>query len=236
MWIASDDPKALGDLGETEGPLVAVCHQPPADRSILDVAARDSHEWLVLATLREMDHLRQTATAAGWDLKAAPPSRSAKVQRGLRGVIRQLRERMDQGGLEPYALLVEEVLQDRDAAEIAAAALALWNEQRSDAVAPAEEKRPAPGARSWARLFFTVGSKDGVRPGDLLGAVTGEASVPAETVGKINVRETHSIVEVESRVADQVIRAVNGTTIRARSVRVDYDRPAQKRSPGRSGR
>ncbi|HUE97082.1 MAG TPA: DbpA RNA binding domain-containing protein, partial [Longimicrobiaceae bacterium] len=42
-----------------------------------------------------------------------------------------------------------------------------------------------------------------------------------------------SIVEVQSNVADQVIRAVNGTTMKGRSLRVDYDRggPARRPSP-----
>ena len=148
----------------------------------------------------------------------------------------KIEARLEEGRLEPYALLVEELLQDRDAAELAAAALALWTEARPSGTGPADGASAAPGARSWAKLFLTVGDRDGVRTGDLLGAITGEAGVSSESVGKIDLRESHSIIEVDSQVADQIIKAVNGTSIRGRSVRVDYDRPADKRSSGRTHR
>ncbi len=87
------------------------------------------------------------------------------------------------------------------------------------------------------RLFVGVGKKDGAGPGDLLGAVTGEAGVGGDRVGKIEIQDTFSLVEVDEEVAEKVIRAVNGTTIRGRSARVDYDRGPGPRTGGsrRSG-
>ena len=46
-----------------------------------------------------------------------------------------------------------------------------------------------------------------------------------EAVGRIDIRDTHTIVEVHDTVAQAVIRALNGTTIKGRSVRADFDRP-----------
>ncbi len=241
VWIAVDDPEGLGALEETEGPLVIALHEPPPDRGVLDAAARDSHEWIALATPAELPHLLHTATLAGWGLNAVPPGRAIEVERGLRSLAERLGARIERGGLEPYSLLVEELLGEdaiggRDPAEIAAAALALLNEREPVAAERVESPRAAPGARSWTKLFLTVGERDGVRPGDLLGAITGEAGVSSESVGKIEVRESHSLVEVGSDVAARIVQAVNGTSIRGRSVRVDYDRPAQKRATRRSPR
>ena len=42
--------------------------------------------------------------------------------------------------------------------------------------------------------------------------------------GKIDIRETFSLVEVRASEANKVIKTVNGVTIRGRSTRVDYDR------------
>jgi ATP-dependent RNA helicase DeaD len=70
-----------------------------------------------------------------------------------------------------------------------------------------------------------VGERDGLRPGDLLGAITGEAGVEGNAVGKIEIRESHSVVEVHDAVARKVIKALNGTTIKGRAVRADFDRP-----------
>jgi len=59
--------------------------------------------------------------------------------------------------------------------------------------------------------------------------VTGEAGVPGDAVGRIDVRDNHTILEVHDVVADRVIKALNGKTLRGRAVRADYDRP--RKSP-----
>jgi ATP-dependent RNA helicase DeaD len=77
-----------------------------------------------------------------------------------------------------------------------------------------------------------VGDKDGVGPGDLLGAIAGEAGVDGSKVGKIEIKETYSLVEVLPGVADLIIRKLNGTTIRGRAVRVDQDRGSPRERGG----
>ncbi len=92
-----------------------------------------------------------------------------------------------------------------------------------------------PAPVTWARLYVGIGSKDDVKPGDLVGGLAGEADIPGSRIGKIEIRDSFSIVEVQADVADQVIRAVNGTTIKGRSVRVDYDRGGPARRPDSRG-
>jgi ATP-dependent RNA helicase DeaD len=84
----------------------------------------------------------------------------------------------------------------------------------------------------WARLYVGVGSRDDIRKGDLVGAIAGEAEIPGAKIGKIEIRDSFSIVEVEAGVADRVIQAVNGTTLKGRSVRVDYDRSGDRARRG----
>ena len=65
---------------------------------------------------------------------------------------------------------------------------------------------------------------EGVKPGDLLGALAGESGVDGSSFGKIEIRDTYSLVEVRPSDAETVSKAVNGSSIRGRSARVDYDR------------
>ncbi|HEX9938557.1 MAG TPA: DbpA RNA binding domain-containing protein, partial [Longimicrobium sp.] len=92
---------------------------------------------------------------------------------------------------------------------------------------------PAPSA--FTRLFISLGERDGVRASDLMGAIAGEADIPGAQVGKIDIRDTFSIVEVPADVAQKVIDSVNGTTLKGRSVRVDYDRGGERARPGGGG-
>jgi ATP-dependent RNA helicase DeaD len=121
--------------------------------------------------------------------------------------------------------------------ELAAAALALLRKKAP--ASPAREAPAAHGGRSapaYVRLFITLGEKDGIGKKDLVGAIIGESGIEGAQIGKIETKELHSLVEVEESVAEKVMRALNGTTIRGRAVRVDYDRAKRGAGPARAGR
>ena len=74
------------------------------------------------------------------------------------------------------------------------------------------------------RLFFSVGRKSRVTPGDLVGAITGEAGVKGRDIGAITVHETYSLVEVPEDKARKIAKALNHCTIRGRKASVRLDR------------
>jgi len=81
------------------------------------------------------------------------------------------------------------------------------------------------GARpAWTRLYFGVGRRDEAKPGDLVGAITGETGIAGAQVGKIEIMGNFSLVDVDSQVADEVLRKLDGVTIRGRTVPVRRDR------------
>jgi ATP-independent RNA helicase DbpA len=71
-----------------------------------------------------------------------------------------------------------------------------------DSVLPAT---PAP----MSTLIISGGKKDKLRPGDVLGALTGEAGLLKEQVGKINVTEFQTYVALAREVADAAYRKLN---------------------------
>jgi ATP-dependent RNA helicase DeaD len=85
-----------------------------------------------------------------------------------------------------------------------------------------EEARP----QRWdtARLFIGAGRIDGLRPGDLVGAIANEAGVSGGTIGAIEIMDRFALVEVPADQAEDVIHALRGTTIRGRRVNVRRDR------------
>ena len=78
--------------------------------------------------------------------------------------------------------------------------------------------------KAWSRLYIGAGKRDDVRPGDLVGAITGETSAVGGQIGKIDIRGNFSLVDVDSQVVDEVIAALNGATIRGRVAQVRLDR------------
>lgn len=74
------------------------------------------------------------------------------------------------------------------------------------------------------RLFVGAGRRAGIRPGDLVGAITGEAGIPSRAIGAIEINEGFSLVEVPEPLAAQVIDALRATKIRGAKVTVRRER------------
>ena len=70
------------------------------------------------------------------------------------------------------------------------------------------------------RLFIGAGRAAGVRPADLVGAITGEAGVPSRALGAIEIADKFSLVEVPDALADRIIAALKATKIRGNKVHV----------------
>ena len=65
-------------------------------------------------------------------------------------------------------------------------------------------------------LQIDAGRKDKVRPGDLVGALTGAGGIPAKQVGRIAVFDQHAYVAVERPVARQALQALSEGKVKGR--------------------
>jgi ATP-dependent RNA helicase DeaD len=83
-----------------------------------------------------------------------------------------------------------------------------------------ERGRDGDGDGERIRLFIGAGRNEGIRPGDLVGAITGEADVPSRTLGAIEIADKFSLVEVPDALADRIIAALKATKIRGKKVNV----------------
>jgi len=69
-------------------------------------------------------------------------------------------------------------------------------------------------------LVVDSGRKEKVRPGDILGALTGDAALPATAVGKIDVFATRSYVAIQRDVANKALERLRAGKIKGRNLRV----------------
>lgn len=89
-----------------------------------------------------------------------------------------------------------------------------------DGGAPRGRPRGEGRRGSMTRLFIGAGRDLGVRPQDLVGAITGEAGIAGREVGAIEIAERFSLVDVADEVAEAVIGALRGAKIKGRKVKV----------------
>ena len=83
---------------------------------------------------------------------------------------------------------------------------------------PEGEKDGLPAAM--ATLRIDAGRSDKMRPGDILGALTGDAGLPADAIGKIDVFATRSYVAIRRSLADKALNRLRAGKIKGRSFRI----------------
>jgi ATP-dependent RNA helicase DeaD len=207
-----------------------IAYDAPFSAEQIKQSLRDGD--LVICERHQLSHLKTIAADANVQLDAATmPTFEADSLNAFRNEIRRAVREED---LDAQMLVLEPLFQEMSAEEVAAAAAALLRARRPNKPEAANTGRP--NMKTWSRLFLSVGERDGMRPGDLVGAITGESGIKGEEVGKVEIRDTFSVVEVDSTVADRVIRALNGTTMKNRSLRVDYDRKTSAGTTRGTGR
>ncbi len=75
------------------------------------------------------------------------------------------------------------------------------------------------------RLFVGLGRQDGLRPGDLVGAISNEAGLAGKTIGAIDILDRTAFVEVPAPDAQKVVIALRNATIRGRKVKIEVAQP-----------
>jgi ATP-dependent RNA helicase DeaD len=130
-------------------------------------------------------------------------------------------------------LTLAPLFERHDATTVAAALYQLWTASPT-ATAPVS---PAPAAN--ARIYVGLGKKDGANPNELVAVLTKELRVDRTKIGRIELRDAYSLIELPAEEAEQVAAALNGMTIRRKRVLARVDRgpsgPARSDS-SRSGR
>ncbi len=154
-----------------------------------------------------------------------------------------IRETLLADDLDRFRTIVESLSDEFDVFDVALAAVKLAHEsgsgeedqteipdvemrrpkdRKGDRERPTDKKGKKGKGRSIGvdstRLYFPIGRSSKIRPGDLVGAITGETGLAGKQIGSIEIAEKFSLVEVPERSADDIIRAMKRTTIKGRKV------------------
>jgi ATP-dependent RNA helicase DeaD len=185
---------------------------------------------ITLVSPREYRQLKAIEREIHTRIRAERLPSIADVEARRREVlIEQVRSVLEDGGLEAYRSAAETLSEELDPVDVAAAALKLL--ARADRRAglgqnaaftgvPVEDAEPG-----MARLFLNVGRNEGIRPGDIVGAIAGEAGIPGRSIGAIDLYDSYAFVEVPAAVTRKVVEALNSTTLRGHTVRAEIARP-----------
>jgi ATP-dependent RNA helicase DeaD len=229
----------IGRTGRAGREGVAITFIEPREHRLLRSIQQATHQKITVATIPSVADLRQRRL----ELTRAA-LREAVLAGDLdayRGVVEQLASELDPMDVAAAAVkLAHEVNHsevgaqsvERDAPRIADP------RQERPVFAPSERgadrgkgRDPGRGGRrrgsepEWdtVRLFVGMGRIDGLRPGDLVGAIANETGLSGGAIGAIEIADRFALVEVPADAAEDIIRALRGTTMRGRRVTVRRD-------------
>ena len=213
---ATNDPLVLLELPKSKADM----------RALVGTGARKLYALVQPSQLASLRTL-----LGGGAVTPMPLVEAAERARGKDAALRaSLRDVLTSGDVRREVLALEPLLAEFDGIEIAAAALRMLEQQRGVRPAAATSAQAGP----MQRLFVNLGEKDGLRAQEIITAITTEAGIPGSQVGRVEVRDTHSIVEVAAAVAELVVGKITGATVRGRKVQARLDAPKEDRPP-RSG-
>ncbi|MGN6086465.1 ATP-dependent RNA helicase DbpA [Trinickia sp.] len=87
------------------------------------------------------------------------------------------------------------------------------------ALAELKDSGDAPLLPPMETIQILGGRKEKIRPGDVLGALTGEAGLPGSQIGKINVTDYSTYVAVERSIAREALRKLNAGKVKGKKVK-----------------
>jgi len=113
--------------------------------------------------------------------------------------------------------------------------------QRSDRETGGRGAREDDGPEEgYARFYIAVGHFHGVRPGNIVGAITGESDLTSDDIGRIQIHDSFSTVDLNKDRAEPNLGALSRTVVRGQELRIrpwvdDGSEPPRSRGGYRRG-
>lgn len=127
----------------------------------------------------------------------------------------QIRKRLAGGERHAQVAALAPLFDEYDPAEVAAAAAG---------IAAIEVDEAPPDLPTWVRIRVESGKRDRIRPADLVGALIKAVGLPRDQVGRVEIRDAFSLVEVRAQAAERVLRALKDVRLKGRAVGATIDR------------
>jgi ATP-dependent RNA helicase DeaD len=185
-------------------------------------------EAILFVTPRQQRMLREIERYTGQRIEPmkVPTKADVAARRAdlLKGAIRKM---LAEDDLDLYLALVEELVEEGlEVTEVAAAAarLSLGDRPLEVAVEP-EYEQVTHAEDGMTRLFIGAGRRDGIRPGDIVGAIANEADVPGRAIGSIDIYDRFTFVEIPERFTPQVLERMSSVMLRNRLVSIRVATP-----------
>lgn len=183
---------------------------------------------ITLVSPREYRHLKLIERTAKTtiDKKNLPSSREV-LKAKEKSIAKEIAAVISGQRHEGYLKAIETLSGEHSIADIAAAAFCLaFGEHKVAPVDESARERTGGSSGSIARLFMTIGKKDKITVSDIVRSIASGAHIPGSKIGKIELHDSFTFVEVPADLADIVIHSLDDMLVMGRRVQI---KPANAR-------
>jgi hypothetical protein len=213
-WAAfRDDPTVrVGADPDGEPVEVALAIELPSADALVALRAV-APDVVVLPRATQLGYLRRIAEPLAPLRLPSEADRARDRQARVRGMVRGRLESADVAGdLATLTPLFDEY----DPALVAAAALSLTETEGGRSTA---DELP-----TWVHIHLNAGRRDRLRTGDVVGALLNAVGLPKDHIGRVDIRESFTVVEVRAAMAERTLKGLEGVTLRGRAIAARVDR------------
>lgn len=185
---------------------------------------------LTLVTPREFKLLKQIERETHSKLEGRDvPSLADVAERQTEIWRNRIVGAIQDGGLAQYRAMLGSIIDEFDPVDIASAALKLASSGDLQDSEQADYDFGDTGATpGMVRFFVNVGRSARLSPSDLVRAISDEAGVPGQTIGKIDIFDRFTFIEVEQESAPFVYEALRQSRINGLRVNLEPAKPRNR--------
>lgn len=223
--VAAGEPEVQVATGDAPRAALIIAFDPPSPERLRQLLGAGEVVLLV------------PPDASGYVERIAAPRRPVRLPGVLDAVTTEAAARrativraLETGRPDRALLTLAPLFERHDPAAVAAALFELWT------TAGAGVPAAVPDIPATARIYVGVGKKDGATANDLVAVLTKEVRYDRQKIGRVELRDAFSLVEIPAQDAERVASALNGLSIRRKRVSARVDRGAPPAPPGRAGR
>lgn len=103
---------------------------------------------------------------------------------------------------------------------------------------PRRERAPRDGKpeAGMERYRIEVGHKHGVKPGNIVGAIANEAEIDSEYIGRIDIQDDHSIIDLPEGMPKETFKHLQGVWVSGERLRISRFKSGHSDAPRKKGK
>ncbi len=151
------------------------------------------------------------------------PTLSDAEQTRTNRFIEDVKKILENGDLENYSKIIDALTdEDYTSVDVAAALVKMIMDRDKVKDIPVEEDFGDTGAEAgMVRLFINIGRFQNISAKDVLGAITNETGIHGKLIGKIDIFEKFTFIEVPEENAAEVVLAMKNVQIKGRKINIE---------------